>query len=392
MSKYLVRFKPLDLFFFGGENKYRPRKDRNKIKFEADYLLRSEKFPQQTTILGALRYLILQENGQIPIQDEQKAKKLVGEHGFRINKNQKHVPNNYGLIEKLSPVYLQWEGNYYMPTPYLFVKDDNEKPQVLEVKYKENSKKSPNDDLLVYKNSLNENGLLVYENYDPKKGFVEKLSMIDKMDDTIDYDCVYAEVEKVGIKKNNEDGTPADDEDAFYKMIAYKFKNKETAFVVEVDLNNSSDGETWKPDTTKKYFIPMGAEKSPFQVTFHEISEEILKPRLPEEFNPPLPFILLTSDTYVEENPADFSVGSTKTFRFLETKVVQNGAYAKFKEHNQANGQDEINRSRRYNLLARGSVLFFVNDKNKNTGQSNIADKYEFTQIGYNQFISIAKK
>ncbi len=375
MSKYLVRFKPLDLFFFGGENKYRPRKDGNKIKFEADYFLRSEKFPQQTTILGALRYLILQENGQIPIQDEQKSKNLVGEHGFRINNNnnKNHKQNNYGLIEKLSPVYLQWKGGYYMPTPYFFVMDDNENPQVLDVKYEKN-----------IKNSLNQNGLLVYKNYDPKEGFVEKLSKIDKMNDIIDYDCVYAEAEKVGIKKNNEDGTPADDEDAFYKMIAYKFKDKDTAFVVEVDLNDTS----WEPDTTKKYFIPMGAERSPFQVTFLKISEEILKPRLPEDFKSSLPFILLISDTYVDKNPADFSIGETKTFRFLETKVVQNGAYAKFKEHDQASGQGEIQRSGRYNLLTRGSVLFFVNDENKNTGQNDIAEKREFTQIGYNHFLS----
>ena len=57
MPKYLVRLKPLDSFFFSGRETFMSFETDTKEKTK--YLVKSEYFPQQTTLLGVERKQLL---------------------------------------------------------------------------------------------------------------------------------------------------------------------------------------------------------------------------------------------------------------------------------------------------------------------------------------------
>ena len=58
MNKYIIQFKPMGPYFFGMENRKVSQENINTD--EANYFLKSSKFPQQSTILGAIRFFFLQ--------------------------------------------------------------------------------------------------------------------------------------------------------------------------------------------------------------------------------------------------------------------------------------------------------------------------------------------
>ena len=79
MYTYLIKLTPLDKFFFGQKKTFG---DDN-----ANYFVYSSHFPQQTTLLGLLRYQLLQIAGEDvfkdnKIQDTNKAAKLIGEQNL----------------------------------------------------------------------------------------------------------------------------------------------------------------------------------------------------------------------------------------------------------------------------------------------------------------------
>ena len=54
--KYKINLKPLDWFFFGGEHTFNNGENES-------YIARSNHMPQQTTLLGMVRYQLLKQKG-----------------------------------------------------------------------------------------------------------------------------------------------------------------------------------------------------------------------------------------------------------------------------------------------------------------------------------------
>ena len=83
MSKtiYHIKLRPLDKFFFGGEQNFDGGKERN-------YLVHSAYFPQQTALLGLVRHMLLLndtsvfQNGTIIKGKEKLVEALIGEKSF----------------------------------------------------------------------------------------------------------------------------------------------------------------------------------------------------------------------------------------------------------------------------------------------------------------------
>ena len=98
MSKqYLIKLKPIDKFFFGGEMTFSFDGDDSEY---ASYVIKSNYFPQQTSLLGMLRFLILRnspyfENGHIKSGCIKHVEDLIGEKSFSIKEKR-----TYGVIEK----------------------------------------------------------------------------------------------------------------------------------------------------------------------------------------------------------------------------------------------------------------------------------------------------
>jgi len=349
------------MFFFGQETKYRPRKEDGEVKYQADYFQRSAYFPQQTTLLGALRYLLLQINGQIPIKDEDKAKKLIGPESFSLTQNGEE--KKYGKIKTIGPVFLMMENKnndqkmFYMPAP----KDIN----------------TENKRHLQFEFSSSESFPVIHQ-YDEKDGLAHLLVDLadfncllpyEREEDQTMEDYFFVPVEKVGIDKYKTD-------DAFYKQILFKFNpEKDIYFVFEAELDEDAG---IKPGI--KYYVPTGAEKQLFIWEFTE-NEEI--PPITYQIarnGKALPAVLLTSDAYIPADISDmvhFAVSDNKPFRFLSSKVEKNRKYGKF------------NFPKKYQLYERGSIFFFKNDDNRKKFINLLSSQSEFTQIGYNQFINL---
>ena len=96
---YLIRLQTVAHFFFGGENTFGYGTERN-------YLVRSRTYPQQTSLLGLLRFVLLQQEGLLAARSNNQplpeaAVELIGPASF--------TPDNtggYGAIRRLSPVFL----------------------------------------------------------------------------------------------------------------------------------------------------------------------------------------------------------------------------------------------------------------------------------------------
>ncbi|MCP4970273.1 MAG: hypothetical protein GY932_06755, partial [Arcobacter sp.] len=234
MNKYLMTMKPMDTFFFGQENKYRKKKDKkgSKKSDQAEYFQVSAFFPQQTTILGMLRYFVLQENNQIPIQSKKIAKGLIGEHSFMITEGKL----DFKKIESLSPIFIRKGNENYFPNPLDLVLrkkskcDSDSKIIIRKLEHSEVDLKTniPNQ----------EKNMIFFSEYNEKEGLSNFLINMKNQDDYLVYTkdddeikYIFEKVEKVGINKSETDK-------AYYKQITYKFKEPDISFasIVELDM------------------------------------------------------------------------------------------------------------------------------------------------------------
>ena len=96
---YLITFTPISRFFFG-----------SSYSLGEGFYAESMKLPQQTTILGCIRTIILLQKGLVdpknknfPNINSEEAKKLTGTSKIRSFDD---PDDNFGIIEKISPVFI----------------------------------------------------------------------------------------------------------------------------------------------------------------------------------------------------------------------------------------------------------------------------------------------
>ena len=110
MTDYLVTFKPLGDYSFGSDRRFSFVGRNNYSKDEyAPYFIRTNSVPEQSTVFGMIRYLILVSNGIQLKQDFQydddtrdKIEALIGKKSFSLNGSVQH----FGKLEKISPILL----------------------------------------------------------------------------------------------------------------------------------------------------------------------------------------------------------------------------------------------------------------------------------------------
>lgn len=105
-AKYLVRLRPLEPWFFGSDRTF-PHADRQGQR-AGGYFIRSLETPAQTTLFGALRYLMLEDKGW-PVDSNR-----IGEKSYSLIAEDQ----TFGLIHGISPLYLlQGEDSFFIPAP-----------------------------------------------------------------------------------------------------------------------------------------------------------------------------------------------------------------------------------------------------------------------------------
>jgi len=272
MSKqYLVKFTPIGRFFFGGS-----------YSLGESFYAESLKFPQPTTVLGCLRNTILIQNGIVskknplfPNLDDEMVKELTGTSKI---KNLNDQDTNFGIIERISPVFIvknnsdflfaipkdlyeNGEGSTRKLTLYSHKQVPNAKSYYSghTFDYAVLSEKDPKA-----KNSLYFGSKEFWKSY-MNKDKVNKDNIEFNKDLWFEEEEIFTAHKSVGIRKGLKDGSNR--EDAYYVKIDYSLK-KEYSFGVIV----------WVKDDAKDFLhddkVILGGEHSTFRMEVEEINQE----------------------------------------------------------------------------------------------------------------------
>ncbi len=344
MCRYKITLEPIDWFFFGGEQTF----DNGVTQ---SFIARSNRMPQQTTLLGMVRYQLLKKKLLLPLTHDNKtqADALIGPSSFDIGQ----CNATFGKIKSLSPVFIQRGRQRLVPVPLNYGYDcafDNgtrvwmsghETAGIISVSTKNGCEY---DDKEYWKK--NNYGLLVDQN-----GM------------TMASDELFLSNMQIGITK----GADYDDnKKGFCKQETLRFTSTDTKFAFYLEL--AEDG------LIEDDYVFIGAQRSCFKMKV-ELSDE--QPVIPSHGSGT---ILLLSPTYID------SVETLNTLcRFhwsygLPFRNLVNAADGKLR----SGGIAYRRQGSVCTMLAPGSVLFYHPDKMMDI--LTLLNKPHLQQIGYNQY------
>lgn len=388
MSKFLIKLKPLGKYFFGGDMTFEVGDKNNKdynSKYSS-YIIESNKFPQQTSLLGMLRYLLLTKSPKVFSVDENRitnkadAANIIGQASFSVTPNHKldeKQDSRFGKINSIGPCFLLHEDNkederieeYFLSAPkdcqlMISFKDS------LEAYYNGNMLKVPS---ISYEDKKEQpDGVKKIEivTYSSKAEF--DTICISGNGSTIKEDEIFIKDTRIGINKSYEGKTSHDDK-GYYKQISYRLKDGFSfAFVADVDFDLSK---------CQNELVSLGADGSEFSLSVSLLSDEFQTPHYPDEIKQVEGAcrVILLSDSLLDSEDikkACFNISGSVPFRFLETNVG-------CENYNVLGGK--VKRSeKKYYLYEKGSVFYFENEGSANDFVGVVEGKEEFHQIGYN--------
>jgi CRISPR-associated protein Cmr3 len=346
MSEITLKITPIDTYFFGAEN-------INPLNEEANYFLKSNRLPQQSTLLGALRYAILLNADETifhnnAIMNKEEAAKLIGEQSFKLNATE----FKFGKIEKISPVFLIKNNQKYIPCP-IISKDD-----IAELK--NNNAFIKNYDAKKVYDTYYTNGT----EYELEENIFKEIFQVQNFK------------EKQNRKQNNMEVKAKDKEDAFFKTQFYALA-KEWAFGITVKIEN----ETLLPES---FQMKMGGENKLFDF---EKTNIISQPKPLEKFaSHNFHSLIFISDAYTNQYEPlfDFGILETIPFRYLSSTVKKTEKYC----NRSKTDEKELLQSGLVELIKKGSIFYFSN-KEKLTAFEKLFENDYLKNAGFNHYITI---
>ncbi len=339
---YLVKLIPTGKFFFGGEIGY---KGRGRVQELTSYIVRSQIFPQQTTLLGALRYA-LWKLSEKPLNETP-----IGDTSFHLDNPNKIT--NFGCIKNLSELYVYHQSQYYWLQPLY--------------------------------NQLAFDGTAL-QGFDHKKTPPQYFTSFK---DCQLKDTLFQSSEQVGvITYASKKRWSMDEDDAFYRQSFYQFKSPDDGFAFLVEL----DVIEYDKLKEKSLIMPVGGENSLFKVSIESIPADFKQPVFQNEDT--YIKIILTSDALLSNEmveAADFAIADTVDFRFLNTHKKNTKHWYDLKKYDKsdaAENRESPSFSQKYELFARSSVFYFKIETDANKFKTDLEAQTAMRQIGYNQYIS----
>ncbi len=347
MANYQIKLTPVDTYFFGGEK----HTINDTGELEANYFVESKSYPQQTTILGLLRYYLLTNNPTvfngksiIPSQ-KSKAEELIGKSSFNFNT----PPANYGKIISLSPLYFVHKNDAYFFSPF-------------DVDFDMQS------DFQLSKTA---------KNYNAKDHYfvISAQKIVNASGQRVELKQIVSVAQQVGNEKSDKGETK---DNKFYKMFSKRLAEG-WSFCVDADLKDGSginDGDF--------VLLPFGGEKSYFRIEVKKQYKTFVN--LPLNYKRNTPYIFCESDCFVDASvlsDADFAVNNYVSFRNLQSNVQKTSKYSGLSSAD----KDQVIRGDRFNLLQRGSVLYF-NTKEKLYNSISKFNKPHCETIGFNKIFT----
>ena len=287
MNKYThqIDLWPLEDYFFGGETTFGEASGASGKKYYAY----SNPYPQQTSILGLLRYLLLESNSLLPVgNNKEEVNKLIGAQSF--NPSQTKNPQDFGAIKALSPLFIAYENNLlrFAHELYDFQFDFQEnKSAVLDKVQKQN--------------------VPFVHNLNPKNNIKGDIKLVNQDGKTISISQVFSSNHQIGIFKEST-------EEGFYKQEFYRL-NKGFKFSFFADLNFQNQ------QSINSSIVFFGGEQKHFHVEVKPLGNLDLTQNFTKDKARRL---ILLSDAYVEEDLfqyCDFAITDTQDFRRSEELV-----------------------------------------------------------------------
>lgn len=405
-----ITLRPTKPFFFGSEGSFKELDKNNETdERRSSYLLCSQYFPQQTSVLGLLRHQLLLQSGLLPDStkpldpaNRKKAAVLIGPRSFHADDE----TQDFGAIKGISPVYLQGsDGAICVPAPL----DDQLRKDGKQMVFKW------------------ENRQPLLKGFMPKEGLVLKFQHPEVSKKNANLDTLFESTTRVGILKATKPSgnLVADDQSGYYRQTFLQFaKPKQfrkpnstdgqppfhvAAFVCFVELNAKisdpftgaafkwSDGavseNTGGLFTLQNALVEFGGERSVFQmevVKLHDTSLPQHRPSYHHTFldaglESHIGRLVCLSPAYVDlqalRTHSVQVISELVSFRFMQSIVADTNSYHKESKRN--DNQNVVTESGQYYLLERGSVVYF--EKEKETEITKLFQHSGFEQIGYNQ-------
>lgn len=358
MSKYLVTLTPTGKFFFGGDMRFGINGEKEEF---SSYIIESLKMPQQTSLLGMMRFLLLSNSTLFNI-DENKitgeteaVKNLIGARSFTVNAD--GMPNTFGKITSLGPCFIHNKENgarYFRAAADSYFEN---------IDWSKATTATINDKVVTMP-------LLTIKNKEGKvEPYTSKYYTKSYFSAPFSQDCepikeneLFIEDRRIGIDKDYEGKKKTN---ALYKQISYRLKDGFCfAFEVETD------------EVLTEYnsqLVSLGADSSTFIFEATEVT--------PQKMQQEGTTVVLLSDAYIpQEAEYKFSINKMRTFRFLETVNTNNASYYRI------NGKTTATTSERYELYEAGSVFYFDNETAKDEFCKKLESREDFNQIGYNKY------
>ncbi|MBQ3087442.1 MAG: hypothetical protein IJC45_08910 [Clostridia bacterium] len=344
MSKtFLITFTPEEPYFFGNEKSFTYPGQKNGGQFGNRYYIKSEQMPSQSTLFGALRYLLIPDKKYNYDYNKSELEATIGASSFNIASPEKQA---FGVIEKMSPVFLiDKNGNALFPTP---------KNHRIKTEKNDNKQYTPFSEYETV--STADGARLFARDYVSKDGITDSFMCI--ADGTIvpSY-TLFGSTLRIGINRQ--------EKDMFKKMFCVLKKGY--AFAVYATLADDA-----KVPASEAVYL--GQNKSLFHVRICEQTDDTQKSvkALLKKGTPDGKYVAYcAADLFADKSIydfCDFAVATTKTYRSYLTNA---GRVTK--------------QSTLYNIISAGSV--FIIDRDKLSNFKSAVANANAEQIGYNNLI-----
>ena len=354
MRQYLVKMRPLEPYTFGKEQGF---KFKNVKIEQTTYFIKSNDIPEQTTVLGMLRYFLLKGKGILKkdfcyTDAEKKAMDAcIGKESFCFGEKKQ----DFGVLKSVSPVFLINEKEEYLiKTPFCMIHKKEENEEINHETYQVEPMKMGQTCI-----QTSAGRICLPLSYNPKEGYEH--SFFNLQEKQAEKGLI-STIVFTGNRKNNPENLDSQ-EDGFFKREA-KILKKGVSFAVFVEANE---------ELPKQEICYMGLKKSAFLVTTQQVDKNDLEEKIVQAFSDcEGQWIYAYSDLVVTEQPdySSFCIVEEKQMRNLTTNY-QEKQYTK--KQNRSNVQ--------YNLIQSGSV-FFENCPLK-------LENENCKQIGYNHIVRI---
>lgn len=348
--KQLVKMTPIEPYAFGTDQKFQYPDQKSTGK--ESYFVKSRTVPEQTTILGMLRFMILSKKGilrsDFQYNEEQRIQmaRCIGSDSFRFGQEKQ----DFGYIHSISPVFLMdREGSYYVKNPFH------------NMEQKKGYKPMELSDETV-ETSFGRLRLPKEEEYHAKEGHASGYYNLDK-------GHIHKDLFTPMIVPGNHKNDKTSDDDCFFKRELICLK-KGYCFAVFVDAD-----ELFQTD-----IVSMGLGGCRFLVTSEADREDDLESRTKAAFagnrcGDDNVWLYALSDLVIQSyhNPntyKTFCIVEQKQMRNLETRYTEQIRHRKLRLS-----------ERQMNMIQSGSVFFERCDLD--------IDNENCRQIGYNRIVKL---